>query len=54
MAEYIKISGIIENPNNIDYENLMDGFLDLLESKGCYFGGGYYPVDENGDMIKSE
>jgi len=26
-------------------------FVDWIESQKCYFGGGVYPVDENGNSI---
>jgi hypothetical protein len=51
MGEYIHIEGVIENPNGLDYEELMNDFLTWLEDKGCFFGGGWYPVDENGDRF---
>ena len=52
MAKYIKIDGIIETPDETDYEDLMNNFLEWLEyDNESYFGGGYYPVDEEGNPI---
>ena len=39
-------------PNNMMHEEFMDLFIEWLEEKECYFGGGFYPVDEDGNKTK--
>jgi hypothetical protein len=52
MSKYIKIERIIETPDDVEYEDLMDKFLFWLEfENNSYFGGGYYTVDEEGNPI---
>lgn len=53
MSKYIKIEGIIETPNDTNYEDLISLFLEWLENEHkSYFGGGYLQVYENGNPVE--
>ncbi|MBC3899201.1 hypothetical protein GH811_06175 [Acetobacterium malicum] len=48
----MKISGIVEVNDNVDIYQFWDEFIDFIESKGYYYGGGLNEVDEDGELIK--
>ena len=51
MSRYIEINGVIELPDNADHDQFQNEFIDFLESKGYYFGGGTQEIDEEGSPI---
>ena len=44
MSKEIEINGCIEVPNEVT-----NAFIDFIESKGWYFGGGFQEVTDNDD-----
>ena len=44
MATEIEIKGCINVPDGVTGDVVMDAFLDWVESKGWYFGGGYNTI----------
>lgn len=48
----MEISGIVEVNDNVDIYRFLDEFIDFIESKGYYYGGGLNEVDEDGELIK--
>lgn len=48
MAEHLKIEGIICSDDiKFDIDKFTDEFIDWIESKGLYFGGGLTPLDSD-------
>lgn len=44
MRKEIEINGCIEIPPEITIDEFIDTFMELIESKGWYFGGGYQEI----------
>lgn len=40
----MKINGCIEVPSDMTMDEFTDAFLELIESKGWYFGGGFLEI----------
>ena len=59
MRKEIEINGCIEIPPEMTMDAFTDDFLELIESKGWFFGGGFneiidgYYVNPNGSRGKS-
>lgn len=59
MRKEIEINGCIEIPPEMTMDAFVDAFLELIESKGWFFGGGFneiidgYYVNPNGSRGKS-
>lgn len=51
MARFIKIDGILEIQDNINEDEFWEMFIDFIEERHWYFGGGIYEVDEEGNNI---
>jgi len=51
MSRYIEINGVVELPDNVDHDQFWNEFIDFLESKGYYYGGGSQEIDEEGNVI---
>ena len=47
MSKEIEISGCIEVPDEITVDEVTDSFIDFIESKGWYFGGGFQEITDN-------
>lgn len=48
MNEHLKIEGIICSDDiKFDVDKFTDEFIDWIESKGLYFGGGLTPLDSD-------
>ena len=51
MSKEIEISGCIEVTEEITVDEVTNAFIDFIESKGWYFGGGFqeitYKYDES-------
>ena len=43
----IKVSGGMEIPNEMTMDEFIDIFLELIESKGQYFGGGFEEITDS-------
>lgn len=43
---YIDIKGVVETKMDIDE------FIDFIEKNDSTFGGGYYLIDSNGDILE--
>lgn len=41
MRKEIEVNGCIEIPPEITLDEFTDAFIELIESKGWYFGGGF-------------
>lgn len=51
MNEHLKIEGIICSDDiKFDVDKFTDEFIDWIESKGLYFGGGLMPLDNKTDL----
>ena len=54
----IEIGGCIIVPRDIPKDEVIDAFIDWVESKGWFFGGGFkeivdgYYVDHNGNRLE--
>lgn len=44
MGKEIKIDGCIEVPDDITADEVSDLFIEFVESKGWFFGGGFHEV----------
>lgn len=59
MRKEIEINGCIEIPPEMTMDAFVDAFLELIESKGWFFGGGFneiidgYYVNPDGSRGKS-
>lgn len=51
--KYFNIEGIVETSDNISLDDIIDEFINFIESKGWTFGGGLVEVDRQGKRIKS-
>ena len=53
MNKEIEINGCIEIPPEMTMDEFCDAFIELIESKGWYFGGGFRELqyDEKGELI---
>ena len=49
----IEIGGCILVPRNVSKDEVIDQFIEWVESKGWYFGGGFRELqyDEKGELI---
>ncbi len=43
----IKVSGGMEIPDEMTMDEFIDIFLELIESKGWYFGGGFEKITDS-------
>jgi hypothetical protein len=49
----IEINGTIySNEGNIEEEEFFEAFIEFIESKGWFFGGGISQIDGEGKVIK--
>lgn len=59
MRKEMEINGCIEIPPEMTMDDFTDAFLELIESKGWYFGGGFneivdgYYINPDGTKGKS-
>ena len=59
MRKEIEINGCVEIPGEVTQEEFVDAFIDWVESKGWYFGGGFreildgYYINPDGTKAKS-
>ena len=54
MSKEIEIGGCIEVPDEITEDDVCDAFIEFVESKGWFFGGGFKEItDENTDLKKN-
>ena len=44
MRKEIEIMGCIEIPSDTTKDEVIDAFVDFVESKGWYFGGGFQEI----------
>ena len=44
MRKEIEINGCIEIPPEMTMDEFFDAFIDWIESKGWYFGGGFREI----------
>ena len=44
MRKEMEVVGCIEIPLEMSYEEFSDKFIELMESKGWYFGGGFHEI----------
>lgn len=44
MRKEIEINGCIEIPPEMTMDKFCDAFIELIESKGWYFGGGFREI----------
>ena len=44
MRKEIEINGCVEIPAEMTVDEFLDDFIEFLESKGCYFGGGFQKI----------
>lgn len=44
MRKEIEINGCIEVPAEMTVDEFSDCFIEFVESKGCYFGGGFREI----------
>ena len=44
MSKEIEISGCIEVTEEITVDEVTNAFIDFIESKGWYFGGGFQEI----------
>ena len=49
MSRFIKIDGILEIQDEIEEDEFWNTFIEFIEEKNWYFGGGIYEVDEEGN-----
>ena len=49
MSKEIEIRGCIEIPDEITVDEVTDAFIDFIESKGWYFGGGFQEITGKDD-----
>ena len=49
MSKEIEISGCIEVTDEITVDEVTDAFIDFIESKGWYFGGGFQETTDKDD-----
>ena len=55
MSKEIEIGGCIEVPDEITMDEVSDAFIEFIESKGWYFGGGFHELpDEEWEMYKKK
>jgi uncharacterized protein YggL (DUF469 family) len=57
MKKGVEINGVVYAlKGNVNHDEFLDAFIDFVESKGWYFGGGTKQVDEEGNVrqIKSK
>lgn len=46
MSKEIEIGGCIEVPDEITMDEVTDAFIEWIESKGWYFGGGFHELPD--------
>lgn len=44
MRKEMEVVGCIEIPSEMSYDEFLDAFIELMESKGWYFGGGFNEI----------
>ena len=49
MSKEIEIGGCIEVPDEITVDEVTDAFIDFIEAKGWYFGGGFQEITDEDD-----
>ncbi|MBQ7817484.1 MAG: hypothetical protein IJ388_01630 [Oscillospiraceae bacterium] len=49
MSKEIEIRGCIEVTDEITVDEVTDAFIDFIESKGWYFGGGFQEITDKSD-----
>ena len=49
MSKEIEIGGCIEVPDEITLDEVTDAFIDFIDSKGWYFGGGFQEITDKWD-----
>ena len=58
MRKEIKINGCVEIPSTISADEFADAFIEWIESKGWYFGGGFDEIIDghykNPDITKGK
>ena len=53
MRKEIEINGCVEIPCEISIDEFTDAFIEWIESKGWYFGGGFHELpDKEWEMYK--
>lgn len=50
MSKEIEITGCIEVPDELAPDEVMDAFIEFIESKGWYFGGGCREIIDKKDV----
>ena len=51
--KFLKIDGIIEIPDELNTDEFINAYIDLIEKHNCYFGGGFNDVTECEQAHKS-
>ena len=49
MTKEFEICGCIETPSDVDIDRLWDEFIEWIESKGWYFGGGFRELKDESE-----
>lgn len=49
MSKEIEIQGCVEIPEEMTVDEFINEFIDFIESKNCYFGGGFNEVVDEGE-----
>ena len=44
MRKEIEVNGCIEIPPEMTIDEFTDAFIELIDSKGWYFGGGFHEI----------
>lgn len=52
MPKFLKVDVTMEIPDGVEYDSVIDKMIEAVEELGCEMGGGFIPVDENGDEIQ--
>lgn len=53
MGKEIEIMGCMEIPDTMSQDEFIDQFLETIESKGWFFGGGFREI-KNSDSLLTE
>lgn len=53
MTKEFEISGCIETPSDVDIDRLWDEFIEWIESKGWFFGGGFRELKDEAENTES-
>ena len=54
MRKEMEINGCIEIPFEMTMDEFTDAFIELIESKGWYFGGGFKEIVDGYDLDSDE